>query len=281
MNPLERARIQSIRLSAYHDGEYELDEWEGFTCDECGWRGLTAEGVFDDDEIPDDFDGILPSRCGGCGEVGRLSISGVETQWDKVIDKLPEEYLSGEAMKEDLPECEHCRSYIRDDDDEVLVTLGDNIAVTHDHCADAIYEEKIENPRWYDTFTDDHYWTAAAFLQSFDSVGHVVTSDFLKDMGEMYIHTNYANTGIAGDVVDHYNGRIYSAGVVHEDDEHEHSCVNKHGTCFEILIDFAGTGGWRPPAEELVRMFVEGDIKTQDYFTKEEDKIFDADFSNF
>lgn len=30
------------KIEAFNEGEYELDDDEGFWCEECGWRGMMA-----------------------------------------------------------------------------------------------------------------------------------------------------------------------------------------------------------------------------------------------
>lgn len=55
---------QQRRMDAFENGEYELDDDEGFKCQNCGWRGLTAPANFKDNwEAGDDF-----VKCPDCDE---------------------------------------------------------------------------------------------------------------------------------------------------------------------------------------------------------------------
>lgn len=277
MDFYDRLHLQQARHAAYKDGVYELDEWEGFTCTECGDRLLTATVNLEDG---------LESFCRSCG--GAVETSGEDTDWDAVEEKLPEEYLTGEAMETGLPTCPACRSDIKEDAVTVTWTVGEKKATVHKRCAEGIWEQKIENPRWYDTFTPEHYEAAADYLRSFDSVGCVITHGGTAYMGgEMYVHTNYCTTSLVRDVLDAFNGRVVAAGIAREDDEHEFDCTTEeHGTCFEILIDFCKAGAGRMPPEYLNKFKAapreDGSSHrvSQDYFiTKHNEPVFDADFS--
>lgn len=79
--------LQLARQEAYLDGEYELDEEEGFHCEECGWCSLTAPM---NDRASDGIDTALV-ECGNCGEPDPTSH--VTTDWNRVEEKLPDEYL--------------------------------------------------------------------------------------------------------------------------------------------------------------------------------------------
>lgn len=275
MDAFERTKLKMARRSAYSDGEYELDEWEGYTCTECGNRQLSAMA-----EVGEDLDALLVSYCDECD--GELETSDEQTDWERVEEKIADKYITGEAMENDLPECSHCRRDIHDNADATDVDLGAGREYTlHERCAEKIVFNELENPHWYDTFTDAHYWTAALFLQEFETVGHVIANDYLRQLGEIYVHTNYCTSSIVGDLRDHYSARLVHTGIAHEGDEHQHDCTSEHGTCFEILIDFASEDSWRAPPEELHRLFYEEDIYSQDYFVNQQEPAFDADFSGW
>ena len=278
MDIFDRLDLQMKRRAAYEDDEYELDDWEGFTCNECGNRQLSAEA----DLEPDEDDELLDSICSECG--GSMETTGEDTLWDKVREKIPEGYLSGEAMETDLPECPACKEDIQESDNTVSWALNEENANIHERCAEAIWKSNIENPHWYDSFTPEHYEKAADYLRSLECVGEVITNNGTSyGFGEMYIHTNYCTTGVVQDVVDDFNGRIVSAGVTREDYDHQFDCVSEHGTCFEILIDFCGDNHTYNPPEALDRYSRdEGPMWSQDHFIVDYDnyeEFFDADFS--
>lgn len=271
----ESLGLRIARKAAYDDGVYELDdEIDGFfECDECGNRQISAAATFDDDG--------MTNECDECGE--NIETNDTSTDWAAVREKLPEEYVTGEAMETDLPECPACKQDMPEDGG-TTVTIGDRSADIHERCAEGIWDNSIENPYWYDTLEPEHYEKAVDYLRQFDTVGCVVTHDgHGYALGEFYIHTNYCTTEIVDDL-DIIGARVVSAGVVRGDDEHQHDCTNVHGDCFEILVDFC-TKDPRYPVEELDQYF-EGRLDeggpphSADYFIKEYDtKVFDADFS--
>lgn len=55
---------QTERIRAYEDGEYELDDYEGFECSNCGWKGLTAP-MADEDKRDVESEDIV--QCPECG----------------------------------------------------------------------------------------------------------------------------------------------------------------------------------------------------------------------
>jgi hypothetical protein len=79
--------LQKARKDAYDQGEYELDEWEGFTCTECGWRGLNApmnDEPLESDTHPDDFSLTMCPTC----ETPGPETSDEHTRWHLVVRKL-------------------------------------------------------------------------------------------------------------------------------------------------------------------------------------------------
>lgn len=58
-------KAQMNRIEAFEDGEYELDDEEGFECESCGWRGLSAPMA---DEKHRDIENNLLLECPECGE---------------------------------------------------------------------------------------------------------------------------------------------------------------------------------------------------------------------
>jgi DNA-directed RNA polymerase subunit RPC12/RpoP len=273
MDIFDRIDLQIKRRAAYQDGLYDLDDWEGFECINCGNRQLSAEADLEDSTEN------LNTICENCGS--RTETSEEETDWDKVREKIPTEYISGEALETDNIECPSCKRDIKDEDNTVIWSLGNRKETLHQRCAEAIWENSIENPVWFDTFTPQHYEKVAEFLLSFDSIGEVITNNGnLYSMGEMYIHTNYCTTSIVKDVIDAFNGRIVYAGVAREDSDRGFSCVQEHGTCFEILIDFCTSESTNLPPEYLDKYDKdEESLKSEDYFVmKSDEPLFDADF---
>lgn len=275
MDIFDRMKLQTSRLSAYRNGDYELDEWEGFVCPDCGNRELTAE-------MSDDYDDIMSTICSECESV--TETSGKETDWERVKEKIPEEYLTGEAMETDDPECPRCETDMTDSDDTHTLSFQDKEATIHERCMESIWENNIENPIWYDTFTPEHYEKAADYLRSLDCVGEVITNGGrMYGFGEMFIHTNYATTEVVSDVIDNFNGRIVSASVATDKGDKGFDCVSEHGKCFEILIDFCTDKGSICPPHYLDEFSRDDDgpMWSQDYFITDSDMYepeFDADF---
>jgi hypothetical protein len=282
MDTFSRIDLQIKRLEAYRDGEYELDDWEGFRCTECGNHQLLAEVDFETPHVSSEEDDFFETNCRRCG--CSTETSDVDADWDRVEQKIPEEYMSGEAMETDYPECPACKKDIKENDSVFSFELDDKRADIHEKCAETIWKSEIENPHWYDSFTPEHYEKAADYLRSLDCIGEVITSGGKAySFGEMYIHTNYCTTSVVQDVIDDFSGRIVSARVVRAEDENQFDCVREHGSCFEILIDFCGDGYIRNPPESLDRYSKdEGPIWSQDHFIVNHDEyeeLFDADFS--
>lgn len=275
MDIFDTLDLQMKRKAAYEDGNYELSSWEGFTCTECDNRQLSARA---DLECEDE---LLRSVCDECD--GKMETPEEDTDWDAVREKIPTEYLEGDAMETDLPECPKCGSDIKEEGETAEITFRDQTVELHKRCGEALWEGEVENPHWYDTFTPDHYEKAADYLRSLECVGCVITNNGNSyPFGEMYIHTNFCTTTVVQDVIDDFNGRIISAKVVEEDDDDQFACVGEHGTCFEILIDFCTDGSGRMPPESLDRYSRdEGPSWSQDHFLLDYDNtpFFDADFS--
>lgn len=272
MDTFDSIELQMKRIEAYQDGVYDLDSWEGFKCSSCGNRQLTASGDFGG--------GSLDAICDDCGST--LETTDEETKWDKVREKLPKEYLTGEALETDDPDCPRCGIDMTESSDTKKVTVGDNEYILHKNCAEDIENYSINNNVWFDTFTPEHYEAAADYLRSFDTVGEVITFDGKGyQMGEMYVHTNYATTSIVDDVIETFGGRIVHATITTEGDDNGLSCVNEHGTCFEILIDFCSNEPTRSRPDALDRYgYGDEDITPQDHFIKsgKYKKHFDANF---
>lgn len=276
MNFYDIAELQRKRREAYDDGEYNMSDWEGFYCTQCGNRQLNAIC---------DLNGGDITKC-NCDECdGIMETSGEETDWTEVRDKIPSEYLTGEAMRTDLTECPKCGSDIKDESQAVQISFQDDIVELHKRCGEAVWKNEIENPFWYDTFTPEHYESAADYLRSLDCVGCVITNNgSLYSIGEMYIHTNFCTTEVVKDVIDDFDGRVVYAGVTSPEEEGSLDCVQEHGLCFEILIDFCTDTAERRPPESLDRYTdnTGGGVRSQDYFmlNREKKQIFDANFDN-
>jgi hypothetical protein len=79
--------LQKARRDAYQQGEYELDEWEGFTCTECGWRGFSApmnSKALEADTQSDDFALTVCPEC----ETPGPETPDEHTRWHRVLQKL-------------------------------------------------------------------------------------------------------------------------------------------------------------------------------------------------
>lgn len=58
-------KAQMNRIEAFKNGEYDLDDEEGFSCESCGWRGLSAPLA---DEKHRDIEKNVLVECPRCGE---------------------------------------------------------------------------------------------------------------------------------------------------------------------------------------------------------------------
>lgn len=268
--------LQIMRSHAYRDDSYELDDWEGFTCIDCGHRSLWATGDFNEDAGEDES--YFQSICGECG--GEMETASEDTDWNSVRDKIPDEYFNRTAERYNRPKCPSCKQNLQDSQDtETIRMLGEEVEV-HERCAETIWHENIEAPYWYDYFTPEHYEAAVDFLRSLDTVGCVITHDgYGYNMGELYVHSNYLNVSAIREVIDMFGGEVYSVHVVHDDDEEEFDCVSEHGACVEYNIDFAmGSRCYEQP-ERLQEIWDKFSFGPDDYID-DADKIFDADFSD-
>jgi hypothetical protein len=87
---LARTSLQMARSRAFDAGDYELHEWEGFTCTECGWHGLHApvnDEWFRDDQdrvVGDDMAIVVCPECG----TPDPDTSDERTRWHVVIETL-------------------------------------------------------------------------------------------------------------------------------------------------------------------------------------------------
>lgn len=99
----------------------------------------------------------------------------------------------------------------------------------------------------------------------------------------MYVHTNYCTTEVVEDVVNEFGGRIVSAQITREEDEHSFDCVDVHGECFEILIDFCADRPTCSEPDALKRYSRnDGPMWSQDHFITDSNRhipYFDADFT--
>jgi len=105
---LARTSLQMARSRAFDAGDYELHEWEGFTCTECGWRGLHVP--VNDEWFRDDHDGVVGEDlaivvCPECGAPDP-DTSDERTRWHVVIESL----VNGPATVDVTGSDEHCES---------------------------------------------------------------------------------------------------------------------------------------------------------------------------
>lgn len=83
---LSRMALQSARLDAYSDGDYILDDWEGYHCPECGWNGLSAP-MYKGDKQTDADGNLIVTQCPECDEPSPET-SDQPTKWHIVVEKL-------------------------------------------------------------------------------------------------------------------------------------------------------------------------------------------------
>lgn len=85
MNNLD---VLAVVDSAWRNGEYTLPEDEGFYCDQCEWRGLSAPMADDADRNVEE--GVL-CHCPECGDLGPELRGSVD--YDRARSEIPDDYL--------------------------------------------------------------------------------------------------------------------------------------------------------------------------------------------
>lgn len=143
-------------------------------------------------------------------------------------------------------------------------------------CADDILRE-VDDHYWYDRFRRSHYDIIAAFLDSFEEVWCV--HDHAYEGGEMFIHTGHLTREVVSDALD-FMGSIYSIHIERVDDSCW-DCMDEHGDCIEIVIDFGNDSvPLRPlrPAQ-LAEALTTRSVYDVNYID-EADKLFDHDGRN-
>lgn len=80
----EKSTLSMARTNAYNEGEYELDEGEGFYCEDCGAHTLTTELLWGDD-VDDDV--IFESACIEC-KSRNVERASEDINYAKIEEKL-------------------------------------------------------------------------------------------------------------------------------------------------------------------------------------------------
>ena len=142
------------------------------------------------------------------------------------------------------PPCDACDTERYDGRFEV--SLGDDEYAVCEKCRDHL-AQKIEGYWWHDPLTEAHYDRAAEFLRSLDEVWCV--KDHAYPGGEMWVHTPYCDAGVVSDVCSHFGFRIRWFSIVQPGKAGEFDCLNDHGPCVEINLDFPSHENWPAPLE--------------------------------
>jgi len=133
-----------------------------------------------------------------------------------------------------------------------------------DACVEEI-EEGIEDYYWYDRYTKEQHKRALEILRDHDEIYCVHGNAY--EAGEIIVHTPYVASAVVEDVCDHFGLQISAFRPRWEEDYHAWECVEGHGSCFEILLEYKQNS--QPPVP-LEMKFVPVDIEYLD----ENDKQF-------
>lgn len=122
LRPRVRQEIaaQKRRMEAYRNGDYELADDEGFTCPDCGWKGLSApaniesQGEDDTTFVDEDAPICICPECGGSVETHETGdkylepfkppLEEVVCEDDLTMADLKEAYKSGKITLDEFEE---------------------------------------------------------------------------------------------------------------------------------------------------------------------------------
>lgn len=141
-------------------------------------------------------------------------------------------------MSADHSRCDKCELDRREVSDRV--TLGDTTYALCRSCAQEL-ARSVEYHRWSDRLSEAHYENAVAYLRSLDEVWCVIGDRYFA--GELWVHTPYCSAAVVRDVCEHYGFQIAWFSIVSAG-EHQFDCVEDHGPCIEINLDYGPTSGW-------------------------------------
>ena len=163
--------------------------------------------------------------------------------------------------------CDRCER----NDDRVIIRTDEYERYICTDCANQIFSE-IDDHYWYDRFSRGHYNIIAAFLRSLDEVWCV--KDHAYEGGEMWVHTPYFDTTVVEDVITYF-GDVRHVHIERADDSCW-ECMDDHGDCVEINLDFGGVSVHPLPEDVLAEQLWSKSYYDVE-FVDEDSKLFDRD----
>lgn len=166
-------------------------------------------------------------------------------------------------------ECDRCGSHR----ENFVLECGNYQRYVCKDCRNVIIEE-IDNHYWFDRFTENHFKAVKSYLEELDEVwcvhGH-------SSSGELFVHTGYCSELVVDDITN-LAGHVRAFGIEREDADHAWDCMDEHGDCIEINIDFSGDSVpiMIPPVSTFAKMLYSTEHKSTDLLD-EEDKLFEKE----
>lgn len=143
--------------------------------------------------------------------------------------------------------CQKCNSAKRDHKYTLSFTKRSYKAVLCKACCIEFIEIVKDYP-WWNQLTSEHYQRASNHLKRKDEIMCVI--DDWELSGEIIVHTDYTTVAIVEDVSDFFGFKITSCEVVDPNDALHYDCLETHGRCVEIKLDYV-TDCPRPLPPEL------------------------------
>lgn len=131
------------------------------------------------------------------------------------------------------PPCDACGT--EQHTGRIPIQLGAAEYAVCESCCDHL-ASIVEAYYWYDRFTEAHYRQAADYLRSLDEIWCVHDHAYIG--GELWVHTPYCDAAVVRAVMDHFGLEIYWFSIVRPSDDPAFECVQDHGPCIEICLDF-------------------------------------------
>ena len=169
------------------------------------------------------------------------------------------EYNTMTTSQSETESCDRCDN--ESDDLQSIELIDEHILCTP--CIRAI-DDDIDDYYWYDRYTEEHHERAVRLLEEQDEIECVHES---YNLGEIIVHTKYVNSNVLTDVSDSFGLEIVRFHPLWEQEETEWDCIDRHGSCFEILLEYNQDS---PSPMPLEFRFIEIDSE----FIDENDKQF-------
>lgn len=194
----------------------------------------------------------------------------VKASIEKTTHEIALQDYLGEDVIRDLSPPKHDNCSRCDHNNENLKLEVDGyIRYICEDCRNEILED-IDNHHWGDRFQESHYNIISGYLQALDEVWCVKDEGYPG--GEMVVHTGYCNGMVVGDILDWF-GRIYNIHVKRTG-EGSWDCIDEHGDCIEIHIDFAKDVPINPPRPAIFAKILYSSTYTETDYLKDSDELF-------